>query len=102
MITAKEDWDDEVYTQVWDIKERLLDFVLGFGNGVWREIRIVLETQEGLEAFRNLLTKGGYLVSKQPDPQTTLFQAGDECWAGFVFLSLDPKLFPQLENGANT
>ncbi len=85
-ITARDDWDDELYTQVWDIKERLLDFILGFGNGVWSEIRVVPETEEGLEAFRNLLIKGGYSAGRQPDPQTILFQEGDECWACFVFL----------------
>jgi len=91
MITARDDWDDELYTQVWDMKERLLDFILGFGNGVWSEIRVVPETEAGLEAFRTLLIKGGYSAGRQPDSQTTLFQEGDECWAGFIFLNPKPN-----------
>jgi len=90
-ITARDDWDEDTYTQLWDINERLLDLILGFGNSVWVEIRIVAETQEGLDAFRGLLTKGGYKAGYAPDPQTTLFQKGDECWAGFVFADPYPK-----------
>jgi len=91
MITAKEAWDEKPYTQVWDMKERLLDLILGFGNGVWMEIRVIAETQDGLDAIRGLLTKGGYKAGYAPDPQTTLFQKGDECWAGFVFADPYPK-----------
>jgi hypothetical protein len=86
-ITAREDWNEETYTQVWNIKERLLDFILGFGNGIWVEIRIVAKTEEGLKAIRDLLRKGGYHPEAQLLPETTLFQPGDECWAGFVFLA---------------
>ena len=94
-ITAKEVWDDEQYTQVWNIRERLSDFILGFGNGVWHEIRVVAESQDGLDAFRGLLTKGGFSITSQPMPDATLFQAGDECWAGFVFIDPTPKSFPK-------
>jgi len=94
MITAKEAWDEKPYTQVWDMKERLLDLILGFGNGVWMEIRVIAETQDGLDAMRGLLSKGGYTADRLPDPKTTLFQEGDECWAGFVFLDLNLKPLP--------
>jgi len=90
-ITAREDWGEKPYTQIWDIKERLLDLILGFGNGIWVEIRIVPETQEGLDAIRGLLTKGGYTLGGEPSTKTTLFQEGDECWVGFVFLDTHPK-----------
>jgi len=90
-ITAREDWGEKPYTQIWDIKERLLDLILGFGNGIWVEIRIVPETQEGLDAIRGLLTKGGYTLGGEPSIKTTLFQEGDECWMGFVFLDTHPK-----------
>jgi hypothetical protein len=91
-ITAREEWNEEPYIQVWDVRERLLDFIVGFGNGVWVEIRIAAETQEGLKAIRGLLLKGGYEPGSEPSLETTLFQQGDECWEGFVFV--DPVLYP--------
>jgi hypothetical protein len=89
-IAAREEWDEDTYMQTWDIRERLLDLMLGFGNGIWVKIRIVPETAEALEAIRGLLTKGGYTRGSAPDARTTLFQQGDECWAGFVFI--DPSV----------
>ncbi len=88
-ITAREEWNEESYTLVWDLRERLYSLMLGFGNGTWVEIRIVAETEYALEVVRGLLTKGGYQPGSQPASQSTLFQEGDECWAGFVFLALD-------------
>ena len=90
-ITARDDWDEEPYTLEWNIAEHLLELVLGFGNGVWAEIRIVTETQEGLDAMRDLLSNGGSRPGATPKPRTTLLQPGDECWAGFVFLAVSGK-----------
>jgi hypothetical protein len=90
-IVAREEWDDPLYTLLWDIREHLYDLLVCFGNGVWVEIRIEPETQEGLEVIRGILTSGGYKVGYNAAEQTTLFQAGDECWAGFVFIDPTPK-----------
>lgn len=87
-ITARDDWDEELYTLDWNIAEHLMELVLGFGNGVWAEIRIVAETQEGLDAMRDLLRSGGYRPGATPESRTTLHQPGDECWTGFAFLEV--------------
>lgn len=86
-MTAREEWDEDVYSLHWDLQENFYGLLLGFGNGLWREVRIVAESQEGLGAISRILTAGGYQSGSQPDPRATLFQEGDECWAGFVFVA---------------
>jgi len=97
-ITAREEWNEESYTLEWNISKQVRGFMLGFGNGVWVEIRIVAETQYAVEIVRGLLMAGGYRPVSQPAPRTTLFQEGDECWEGIVFLAPVSRQVPPLKS----
>jgi hypothetical protein len=92
-ITAREEWGEDYYSLHWDIQEDFYELLLSFGNGLWAEVRIVAESQDGLGAIRRVLHVGGYRPGSQPDSRATLFQQGDECWEGFVFIA--PTLLQQ-------
>jgi len=68
-ITAREEWNEESYTLEWNISKQVRGFMLGFGNGVWVEIRIVAETQYAVEITIRCgncarFTDGGWLSTR--------------------------------------
>jgi hypothetical protein len=95
LITAIEADDDNPYTKIWDLDKTIQTLVLVFGNGVWGEVHVIGESHEALNILRTILKRGGYSPTEAPFQGATLYQQGNECWEGFIFIDPTPRL---LEN----
>lgn len=70
--------------------------VLGFGNGLFAEARVVGETRAGVFFFVNLIGRGGYKKGHAPSVEAKLYHEGDACFPEthpFIFVS------PNTESG---
>jgi hypothetical protein len=86
--------DEPPASLVWDLSDRqeLYGILLGFGNGVFDEIRIVADSPEALELFRGIMMSGGYSERSFTGPSPYgLYQSGDQCFASFVFIDPTPR-----------
>ena len=72
----------------WDLTRDMQSILLGFGNGIFLEMRVIGDSEEALKRFRAIMKAGGY-DETTPKSQAWLYQSGDECYGGFVFI--DPK-----------
>jgi hypothetical protein len=91
LMTAIEELGEAPYTRIWELDKEMMALTLGFGNGVWADMRIIGESEETLTQFRGLLQRGGYTVVQDVSQFATLFRAGDECWESFVFIDPIPQ-----------
>jgi hypothetical protein len=90
-IQAREAPDEAPYLLQWDMQKQLYEIILGFGNGMWVEMRVIGASGAALQAFRTILSAGGYHLTPPPKDAATLFQQGDECWAHFIFVDPQPR-----------
>jgi hypothetical protein len=90
------DVPDDITTSVWDLADRHIIYrlFLGFGNGVFGDMRVIGDSDEALQLFRGIMRSGGYQAGHISEPQRhRLYQAGDECYGGFV--CVDPTPHPE-------
>jgi hypothetical protein len=90
-LQAKEEPAQGPYLLHWDVQKQRYQIILGFGNGLWVEVRVTGASAAALQAFRAILSAGGYDLTSSPKDEVTLFQKGDECWAHFIFIDPQPR-----------
>src|SRR5688572_10418468 len=86
--------DEAPAVQIWDLSDRqeLYGIFLGFGNGVFDEMRVVGDSPEALNLFRGIMRSGGYSAAPLAgSSRYGLYQPGDECFASFVFIDPTPR-----------
>lgn len=67
----------------------VFSIIVGLGNGIFEELRVVGNSKEALTDFIYLIKGGGYdHYSKSPPPHKKLYRVGDLC-----FPSDDPIVF---------
>ncbi len=96
-----EDYSEQCDVEVWDMADNhdLYRLLLGYGNGLFLESRIVGESEEALDLFRGLMRGGGY-QPVDPPGNRQLYQPGDECFGRIVFIDPIPRpdLFDKPDN----